>query len=430
MIIARIINGLGLGFTTPLVLAMVADLFPAPLRGNAYGAIGMASNAGAALGSLLATSLAGHERVGQAPGWRIAFWIVAAASVLLGAAVFRWAKDPRSHDFGRNNSRPPASFTRADIVKEAKAVLQLRTFWVLVIQGVLFLVPWYALNYFTLWLELSGWTHSRAAAIRVCFDAGMAVGVVLGGKVSDWASITWGGAAGRIATAQFSVGIGIPMWLAILLLPWRRTTDGAIGLSCICFATGLLTQWEFPSKASILAELVPPSASTSIFALSQATEGVLAAASAPLAGLLAERAFGFTNVRVIGVNDEEDVTRQSEANANALASAMATCLAVSWFLCVGTMGIAHNTFPADKSRQRCASTFGLHIQDTNGMSSLSPHHSSTYNPVHGDNTNPGHDIGTSIELRKKCTFSPPVLQLNAGRLDDEPNLESDRLASS
>jgi MFS family permease len=148
MIIARIINGLGLGFTTPLVLAMVADLFPAPLRGNAYGAIGMASNAGAALGSLLATSLAGHERVGQAPGWRIAFWIVAAASVLLGAAVFRWAKDPRSHDFGRNNSRPPASFTRADIVKEAKAVLQLRTFWVLVIQGVLFLVPWYALNYF------------------------------------------------------------------------------------------------------------------------------------------------------------------------------------------------------------------------------------------------------------------------------------------
>lgn len=150
----------------------------------------------------------------------------------------------------------------------------------LVIQGVLFLMPWYALNYFTLWLELSGWTHARAAAIRVCFDAGLASGFVLGGRVSDWASITWGGAAGHIATAQFNVGIGIPMWLAILLLPWRRTSDGAVGLSCLCFATELLAQWEFSSKASIMADFVPLSASTSIFALSQATEGVLAAASA------------------------------------------------------------------------------------------------------------------------------------------------------
>ena len=402
IVVSRIFNGFGLGFTTPLVLAIVADLFPSSSRGAAYGAIGMASNAGAALGAVLATYLAGHERIGMASGWRVAFWIVASVSIVLGAAIHFWARDPRLNGTGKLGLNSNLGLSRADIITKTKAVLELRTFWVLVGQGVFFLVPWYALNYFTLWLELSGWTHARAASIRLCFDIGMAAGVVLGGKVSDWASLTWGGGGRRIATAQFSVGIGIPLWLGILLLPWENKANGAIGLSCLCFITGLLTQWEFPSKASILAELVPPSASTSIFALSQAIEGVISAVSAPLAGLIAERAFGFSSrKKKSGVDDEVETQRQSETNAKALASAMAVCLAVSWFICVGTMGIAHKTFPADKERQRCANESDNSLQDTYEVAAHHPKGITTYNPVHGDNTNSREEPGTFIELRTK-----------------------------
>ena len=402
IVVSRIFNGFGLGFTTPLVLAMVADLFPASTRGEAYGAIGMASNLGAAVGAVLATYLAGHERIGKASGWRVAFWIVASVSILLGVAIHFWARDPRNNCTQKLDVKSPPSSSSAVIMKEMRAVLELRTFWVLVGQGVFFLVPWYALNYFTLWLELSGWSHAQAAGIRVCFDVGMSAGVVLGGKVSDWASTTWGGGAGRIAAAQFSVGIGIPMWLGILLLPWQNTTNGAIGLSCLCFTTGLLTQWEFPSKASILAELVPPSASTSIFALSQAIEGVIAAVSAPLAGLIAEKAYGFSNTHTSGgADDEVEAQRQSDVNANALASAMAACLAVSWLFCVGTMGLAHKTFPADKVRQSRASELDKSTQDTYEMTVLRLQGTATYNPVHGDGTYSREEQGTSVELQSK-----------------------------
>jgi hypothetical protein len=195
------------------------------------------------------------------------------------------------------------------------------------------------------------------------------------------------------------------LYLLSRLLPWQNITNGAIGLSCLCFTTGLLTQWEFPSKASILAELVPPSASTSIFALSQAIEGVIAAVSAPLAGLVAERAYGFSNTHTSGETDDEvEARRQSDINANALASAMAACLAVSWFFCVGTMGIAHKTFPADKVRQSRTNGSDNPIQDTQDtfeMTMLRPRDTATYNPVHGDGTNTREEPSTSIEHQSK-----------------------------
>ena len=45
---ARILNGVGLGLTTPAVLSLVADLHSPSRRGKAFGVLGTCSNFGAA----------------------------------------------------------------------------------------------------------------------------------------------------------------------------------------------------------------------------------------------------------------------------------------------------------------------------------------------------------------------------------------------
>ena len=494
---ARTLNGVGLGFATPLVLSLVADLAPRHQGGAAYGALGTCSNLGAAAGAATATLMAssGPE------GWRGAFYVVAAASVLLGVLIAATGVDPQhrathrgrvkrggpladaddhgGHDghadghageggtrrtsLPRNRVGSPAADAMGQVAGgpspvplempswwalagEVSAVLALRSVWVLALQGVLFAAPWYALNYLTLWLEVRGGSHAGAARTRACFDVGVTVGVVAGGAASD-AAAAWcaavsagdagadpracsGGSAredgklsqdgepdcgataasslasrdgpvvtpaerheprsearrealvgagsgtfvrrllgralrralgpelgwhsGRILVAQGSLGLGVPLFLAALLAP----PTSAAGLEALLLVAGLVTQAEFPSKASLLCGLAPLGASATAFATVGALEGVLAAATAPLTGLLAE-AYGLHAAALRsqsggngsggdgGGGDGGGSDGSGERNGEALGRAMGWAVAAPWALCVLALAALHTTYPAD-----------------------------------------------------------------------------------
>ncbi|MBT4512113.1 MAG: MFS transporter, partial [Chloroflexi bacterium] len=77
MIAARVVQAIGGGATVPAAMAIVAETFPAKRRAIAFGIIGGAIEAGAAVGPLFGGA------VSEFLGWRWIFW----ADVVIGVAV-------------------------------------------------------------------------------------------------------------------------------------------------------------------------------------------------------------------------------------------------------------------------------------------------------------------------------------------------------
>ena len=76
-------------------------------------------------------------------------------------------------------------------------------------------IPWNALLFFTLYLQLIGMSDFSASMLVSLFFGAVALGNLLGGWVGDRAASRFPN-TGRIAATQFSVFIGIPLsWLLV-----------------------------------------------------------------------------------------------------------------------------------------------------------------------------------------------------------------------
>lgn len=417
LIISRMFNGLGLGFVTPPVFGIVSDLFVEEKRGRAFGIIGTSSNLGAALGSMLATSVAGSVD----NGWRVAFYLIATTASILTVMILLFGEEPRRQTTVQhvvlNQSEVSTSTSKAgeiglgrngnekstvwNVWNDMSQILKLKTFWTLMVQGIFFEIPWYAMNFFTMWLELSGWSHMMSASIRLCFDIGMTFGVLIGGKLSDVSNI-WNKDKGRIAVSQFSVGIGIPLWILILKVKYAHSNNGCFQLSLLVLLTGLLTQYGFPCKAAMLAEIAPTNGRTLIYALMRAGEGTLAAVTSPIVGVLAEQVFQF-KLEPPGSesdDDSDDGGSGDGRDSKALSRAMVLSMTVPWALSVLVLCSAYYTYPKDRTKtqtekdeQEVVEEVELSVVDIDRVrrEEVSTHISeapSTFNPFHST----GHEI--------------------------------------
>ena len=83
------------------------------------------------------------------------------------------------------------------------------------VQGIMGTIPWNALVFLTLSMQLMGMSDFDASMLMSLFLGATAVGGLLGGWVGDFAASKFPH-HGRIAVTQFSVFTGIPMsWLII-----------------------------------------------------------------------------------------------------------------------------------------------------------------------------------------------------------------------
>lgn len=71
-------------------------------------------------------------------------------------------------------------------------------------QGVVGTMPWNAIAFLTLWLQLLGFTSFSASVLSATFTLGVSAGGFLGGYLGDLAA-QWNPNSGRVYTAQASV---------------------------------------------------------------------------------------------------------------------------------------------------------------------------------------------------------------------------------
>lgn len=342
-IAAWAVNGLGLAMVIPSGQSLVADYYIPAQRGKAFGGLGLTAAVGGMVGSVYATNLGGSYFWGM-DGWRAVFLSVAAVSAAIGMVTLLAGRDPLYNRSGKRERQLEGGLVTlwADVLQ----LLTTPTFCVLIGQGILGTIPWTALVFLTLYLQLIGMSDLHAGSLMALFLGGTALGSLLGGYIGDRAAVRHPN-HGRIFVVQFSVSLGVPFSLLLMKgMPLNGEPSSVALYAVLLFTGGLMKSWSQPALNNpVMAEIVPAHCRSLIFAFDRSFEGALASCAAPLVGLLAERWFGFNGAAARSQSAERDL-----ANASALGSALLFFCLVPW---VGTLLVytgLHWTYPRDRAR--------------------------------------------------------------------------------
>ncbi|GMP26113.1 hypothetical protein CsSME_00002695 [Camellia sinensis var. sinensis] len=348
--ISRGLNGIGLAIVTPAIQSLVADSTDETNRGMAFGWLQLTGNFGSIIGGLSAVLIASTSFMGI-PGWRIAFHLVGLISVIVGVLVRLFANDPRFSDSNAKAQIPRKPFLSElmDLVKEAKSVIKIPSFQIIVAQGIAGSFPGSALSFAPMWLELIGFSHKKVALLWTLFVMAGSLGGLFGGRMGDILAQRFPN-SGRIILAQISSISAVPL-AAILLLVLPDDPSTTFMHALVLFIMGFYTSWNAPAANNpIFAEIVPERSRTSIYALDRSFESILASFAPPVVGVLAQHVFGYKPIKK-GSTDSEEIETDRE-NAAALAKALYVAIAIPFAVCCLIYSFLHCSYPRDRERAR------------------------------------------------------------------------------
>eukprot|EP00253_Pinus_taeda_P025236 PITA_25236 len=362
--VSRSLNGIGLAMVVPAIQSLVADSTDEGNRGWAFGWLQFTGNFGAILGTMISVLLASTTVMGVS-GWRISFHIVAGVSVVVGVLVRAFATDPRfsngsmprTSESGTKGLSPIWSDLKV-MGAEAKKLMRIRSFQIIVAQGIVGSFPWSALSFAPMWLELIGFSNQTTAFLMSMFIVGGSMGGLFGGRMGDIIARRLPN-AGRIILSQISTGLAIPL-SAVLLLVLPDDPSTVLGHGLIFFIVGFAVSWNIPATNNpIFAEIVPEKERTSIYALDCSFESILTSFAPPVVGILAQRLYGYKPVpEGSGEAIEIETDRR---NADALAKALFTAIALPTALCCLIYSFLYRTYPKDRDRARLESQGALEM---------------------------------------------------------------------
>ncbi|GJM98951.1 hypothetical protein PR202_ga16004 [Eleusine coracana subsp. coracana] len=345
--ISRGLNGIGLGLVVPSILSLVADCTDDATRGSAFGWLQLSSSLGHVTGGFVGLLLAQTTVLGIA-GWRVAFHLVAAISVLVGTLTWFLAVDPHS----RTRHHEPIGIQRitarevvAEMVREARFVVWIPTFQIFVAQGVSGSFPWSALSFAPMWLELVGFTHDDTAVLMAIFWFARSLGGVLGGTLGDLLAARYPN-SGRIVLSQISCGSAVPL-AAVLLRGLPDSPTARVAYGVVLFVMGVFISWNGPAtNFPILAEIVPERSRTSAYALNKSLEAMLSSFAPPMVGILAQRVYGYEP------DDKGKSVQLDRQNAESLARALYVAIAIPFVICASIYSFLYCSYPRDRERAR------------------------------------------------------------------------------
>lgn len=367
--ISRALNGVGLAIVVPAIQSVVADSTNDLNRGMAFGWLQLTGNLGSVVGGLCAVLLSDKVFFGIA-GWRVSFFLVAFVSVLVGILVYLFAVDPRRsqhHNLHRGTRRDAFTVwsSTKEMFLEAKHVIQIQTFQVIIAQGIAGSFPWAALAFAPMWLEAIGFSHEITALLMGIFIIAGSLGGLFGGYMGDLFSRCLPN-SGRIILSQISSGLAVPLTAVLLLgLPVNPAIPLLHGATL--FTVGFFITWNAPATNNpIFAEIVPQESRATVYALDRSFESVLASFAPPVVGLLAQKVYGY-----VPFPDGADQGLTDRRNAKALAEALYTAVGAPMAICCAVYTLLYWTYPRDRGKALLQSEYKDLQRETAGALELS-----------------------------------------------------------
>lgn len=183
----RLLTGISLGGTLPLVFSLLGDLYDERERAGISALVQVATGVGLAVGQ----GIAGF--VGSAIGWRWPFVIVAIPAILMATLMVFTTSEPARgarEALVKEHMEGDANFVYNEQItwKKVGKLLRIKTNILLIVQGIFGSLPWgMLLSYMNDYLsQQKGLTVNMATLILSAFGLGGAAGVIGGGLVGQW----------------------------------------------------------------------------------------------------------------------------------------------------------------------------------------------------------------------------------------------------
>lgn len=336
MAVLRACNGVALACLMPITQSFVAEMADGSNRGAIFGWLYLFSHVGQVFATLFATPLSNQQVLGMA-GWRVALLVVGAATLLSVPLIPVMMKEER-HAFR------PERFGAAVELRKLWKFMQIRTFIVILAQGVFGTIPGAALSFVTMYVQYTGVSDSTAAMINALSIVGSALGGLMGGFIGD-ALHHRNPVYGRPLTAQLSVLGCIPC--VFMMFYVLKPTEANIGLLAgVLFLHGLLGSWVAPGCiCPVICDIVSKRCLASAYAWELAIVFASGNALGPMTiGYLSQRHYGYR------WNDAQVVDMSPELRANnaqALASSLLVACTLPYAICALLLTMMYFTYRGD-----------------------------------------------------------------------------------
>lgn len=264
----RILTGIGMGASFPIIFSLVGDLFRAEDRGRATafvaGAIG--------IGSILGTVVGGYG--GALWGWRLPFFLVAAPNFLLAVVFWFTVKEPErgmSEEGFRELAAQGVAYPRTISFSDYKRLFTIPTNFLLFLQGIAGCVPWGAIPLFIVayLTRVRGFDLTAATTVFLMFGLGNIVGIVAGGII--------GGNLYRKSPRLVPIFSGISTILGMLMavVVFSATwVQGFWVIVALGFATAAMSSFTGPNVKMMLMNTNVPENRAAIFSIFNLTDSI------------------------------------------------------------------------------------------------------------------------------------------------------------
>lgn len=264
----RILCGIGVGASYPILFSLVADLFDEKDRGKAAAFVAAAIGFGSVLGPLVG----GYG--GAVWGWRLPFFVVAAPNFVLALIFWLFVKEPQrgmSEEGFKDLADQGFVYPRTISLSDYRRLFTIRTNLILLLQGIAGCVPWGAIPLFLVayLTRERGFDLNGATTVFLVFGIGNILGILLGGII--------GGSLYRRSPSAVPVFSGVTtivgalMAVAVFQESW---VQGYWAIVTLGFATSLMASLTGPNVKMMLMNVNVPENRGAIFSVFNLTDSL------------------------------------------------------------------------------------------------------------------------------------------------------------
>ncbi len=264
----RILCGIGVGASYPLLFSLVADIFDDKSRGAAAAWVAAAIG----LGSIAGTVVGGFG--GSAWGWRLPFFLVAAPNFLLALVFWFTVREPQrgaAEEGLKDLADQGFIYPRSIRLSDYRRLFTIPTNLLLFLQGISGCVPWGAIPLFLVayLMREHGFTQNEGTLVFMVFGLGNILGIVLGGII--------GGALYRKTPRSVPVFAGVTtivgafMAVAVFQKGW---VGGFWPIVVLGLVTALMASLTGPNVKMMLMNVNVPENRAAIFSVFNLTDSL------------------------------------------------------------------------------------------------------------------------------------------------------------
>jgi len=318
----RAIIACTLSLVMPITQAVIAEVSSTKTRGRYFILLTLPTHVGLVLGEAACTAISNVNVLGVR-GWRVAFLSAGGLSIATSCAVKRFVKLPESQPrVGTFAQLLHVQFTRM------RNLFKIRTFLMIVSQGVCGMTAGKAQAFNVMWFQYSGLSDGQAGVVASL----RSIGQMLGGALIAWAAdvlTSWRRFLGRPLVGSFMIGTSIPLlWFLFAPSAIFNVDPSFLYIALLVFAVSCCLNTGSGVDRAVLADIAPRQSVSSIMALDWALHTAVGAIIGPSIVALGAKGMGYRST-TLQVSQMSPVQRRQ--NASALGSAILAISSVCYF---------------------------------------------------------------------------------------------------